>query len=197
MIDLEDIPRRIAAARPATRLWLKASQLMFLAMFVVVVIAWFASSLGPGLGVHVHPPREFLVLAHVLAVATAVGALYFWLYVGGGLRRGTVAAALVAGALTWGLTLGGMAWGVPVLSLFAGAESGTVARHARVTGYSSGARRALCDHSAAFGHWYAPGGGICYGHMSVRVLVGATLEMEGYGNGWATRITRIGAVRRE
>lgn len=196
MSDFGDIPRRIAAAPPATRLCLRASQLWFLAALSVVVIAWFATHLGPGLGVHVHPPVAVLVLAHGLAAVAAPASVYFWLYVGGSLRLGSAATALTLGAVTWGLTLGSLAWAVPVLSLSAVTESGMVERRAEVTGHSTGSRRALCDHGASFGHWYAPGGVICYGHRSVNALVGATLEMEGHGNGWATRITRIKGVLR-
>ena len=44
-----------------------------------------------------------------------------------------------------------------------------------------------------FGTWYDPGGRICTGSGAF-ASPGATLEMEGWGNGLATRIARVTAV---
>jgi hypothetical protein len=91
-----------------------------------------------------------------------------------------------------------VAWGLPVLSLLAGGSERTVelrVQEIRFLHASRGRRdRGRCvGYTMIFGTWYDPGGRICVGERGPANR-GGTLEMEGWGNGLATRISLVTGV---
>ena len=79
IFDFDMIRKRSSAARPATAAVILVASGWYGAAGVIVVIAFYAAHLGPGLGVHLHAPGAVLVLAAVGAVLS----LYVWHYCGG------------------------------------------------------------------------------------------------------------------
>jgi hypothetical protein len=151
------------------------------------------------LGLIVHPPLWFEIAVGVLTLCAAVGG---WMFVAlqdrGSVRRrkghGTeFALAVSISATTWI----GLGWALPGLSAFVIVEPRFIER--TVTDVEREGRRArlFCRQRVRFESVLAGGGGLCLDSRLARGLEGATLEMIGRGNGWATRVEAITAVRHE
>lgn len=184
------IIKRKMAATPATRRVFGFSAICNLASFTVCAFAIFHHNFT-AYGIHTHPPNWLFVIAHFIAFLGALASGYFFLYVSPSQRW---RAGAVGAGLCYVFTLAAIAWGLPNLAVSIGAQPVRV--EAEIYGGSNyqGRKGFGCRAKVTFGPWYAPGGSACYNIRQPGLIAGHTMIMRGYGNSWATRITRIERV---
>ncbi|SFI63171.1 hypothetical protein [Jannaschia pohangensis] len=143
-----------------------------------------------GVGSVVTVPTWYLVLAWALAILTIPPSLFALSY---SLSRSARAISLPAigfsSVLLAAMTLGAFAWALPLLSTFVVSAPQQI--EMRVTGTQSLLRRYVgCADTVSFGHWYRPGGKVCV-PTATSLYRGTMFGLEGAGNTWAMRVTRV------
>lgn len=182
------IRERKSLAAPLTKKVLRFSSVCYLLSLIICIGAFYHQVLMP-YGIHTHPPSWVFVLAHIVAILAALTSAYSAMYLYPVKRKWLVGA--VTAALCYATTLGAIAWGIPNLSVRFGAEP--VTQEAEIYGAADLNRKRTvgCRKKVMFGPWYAPGGSACYNVFDPSAMIGSTMFIEGFGNGWATRITSI------
>lgn len=140
------------------------------------------------------PPVWLFVLAHIVAFIAAFASCYTAVYLFP-VKQKWLAGAAIAG-LCCATTLGAIAWGIPNLSVHFGATPVTLEAEVYGSGDLDRIMIVGCRKTVTFGPWYAPRGSACYNIFKPSVMIGSIMVIEGYGNGWATRITSIREANR-
>lgn len=173
-------------------LWLRVAAALLLAGALLVVAGWMVL-FSAGLGVLIHPPPWARAAAGAGALAGAAAGYAI------GVRAaehpsfetgaGTTAAALAA-LVTWIA----LSWAAPGLSAFVRAEPVMTTRTVHSV-WNPRRGLAFCGNRVQVASLIAGAGGLCLGSRESLRLEGATLDLIGRGNGWATRVTAITAIR--
>jgi hypothetical protein len=173
-------------------LWLRIATWLIAAAAALVVAGWVVL-FSTGLGVLVHPPPWARAAAGAAALAAAVagyavGARAAW-HADHAPGAGITAAVLVA-LVTWIA----LSWAAPGLSAFVRAEPVMTTRTVHSV-WNPRRGPPFCGNRVQVAPLIAGAGGLCLRSLEARRLEGATLDLIGRGNGWATRVTAITAVR--
>lgn len=189
--DTQHVAGQMAKASPQTRKVLWLANLWFLVTFAISMVAGTYTWLFT-IGIYTHPPFWVFPLAHGAAIFGGLASAYWAMYV---LPDPKWHKGAMMALMCYATTLSAIGWALPVLSMQFVAYPVQV--EAKVVGAASTSRqRARCRNSVSFGSWYATGGGTCTGHPYSKALIGSTMRMQGMGNTWATRITKINSVYR-